>query len=132
MVDFENEASEVRKRIIMLLKEKGITQNAVASGNTPAQKRINSQINHGVTLSLDTILRIVYACPDVSTDWLLRGTGKMLLGNTADDDMTGDNATIVSRHTLSEAFVLELLAQKDKQLLVKDKQIQTLLQLLER
>ena len=35
MIDYENEAAEVRARINLLLKEKGITQNAVAAGDAP-------------------------------------------------------------------------------------------------
>ena len=75
MIDYENEAAEVRARINLLLKEKGITQNAVAAGDAPAQKRLNSQLSHGAAISLDTLLRILAACPDVSGDWLLRGAG---------------------------------------------------------
>ena len=43
MIDYENEAAEVRARINSLLKEKGVTQNAVAAGDAPAQKRLNSR-----------------------------------------------------------------------------------------
>lgn len=72
---YESTAAEVRDRINQLLKDKGITQNSVAAGDKPAQKRLNSQISHGAGITLDTLLRIVDACPDVSLDWLLRGNG---------------------------------------------------------
>ena len=50
MIDYKNEAAEVRARINLLLKEKGITQNAVAAGDAPAQKRLNSRVcPHGFT-----------------------------------------------------------------------------------
>lgn len=78
MTYYDNMVSEVRIRINSLLKEKGITQNAVAAGDASAQKRLNSQLSHGATISLDTILRILDACPDVSAEWLLRGEGDML------------------------------------------------------
>lgn len=78
MTYYDNMVSEVRIRINSLLKEKGITQNAVAAGDASAQKRLNSQLSHGATISLDTILRILDACPEVSAEWLLRGEGDML------------------------------------------------------
>ena len=127
MIDYENEAAEVRARINLLLKEKGITQNAVASGDAPAQKRLNSQLSHGAAISLDTVLRILAVCPDVSADWLLRGTGEMYKNTqtiTGAGNVTGENATVIGQqNVLSENFVRDLLAEKDKQ-------IQTLLQIM--
>ena len=127
MIDYKSEAAEVRARINLLLKEKGITQNAVASGDAPAQKRLNSQLSHGVAISLDTVLRILAVCPDVSADWLLRGTGEMYKNTqtiTGAGNVTGENATVIGQqNVLSENFVRDLLAEKDKQ-------IQTLLQIM--
>ena len=133
MVDFENSASEVRNRINAVLSENGLTQNSVAAGDTAAQKRLNSQLSHGSNLTLDTILRVLDACPDVSADWLLRGSGDIYIANgagstgkvTGAEKVTGKNATIIGQQsaTLSEDFVRGLLAEKDKQ-------IETLLALL--
>lgn len=127
MINYEIEADEVRSRINLLLKEKGITQNAVAAGDAPAQKRLNSQLSHGAAISLDSVLRILNACPDVSADWLLSGTGEMYKATkiTGANSVTGRNATVIGQQTavLSENFVRDLLAEKDKQ-------IQTLLALL--
>lgn len=127
MNNYENDAVEVRNRINLLLKEKGITQNAVAAGDAPAQKRLNSQLSHGAAISLDSILRVLAACPDVSADWLLRGTGDMYRASsiTGAHSVTGKNATVMGQQTavLSENFVRDMLAEKDKQ-------IQTLLTLL--
>lgn len=127
MIDYKSEAAEVRARINLLLKEKGITQNAVASGDAPAQKRLNSQLSHGAAISLDTVLRILAVCPDVSADWLLRGTGEMYKNTqtiTGAGNVTGENATVIGQqNVLSENFVRDMLAEKDKQ-------IQTLLQIM--
>lgn len=125
MIDYENEAAEVRARINLLLKEKGITQNAVAAGDAPAQKRLNSQLSHGAAISLDSVLRVLNSCPDVSADWLLRGAGEMYKAAkiTGASSVTGKNATVIGQQTLSETFVRDLLAEKDKQ-------IQTLLQIM--
>ena len=120
MIDYENEAAEVRARINLLLKEKGITQNAVAAGDAPAQKRLNSQLSHGAAISLDTVLRILAVCPDVSGDWLLRGIGekyKTTQTITGAGNVTGENATVIGQqNVLSENFVRDMLAEKDKQI----------------
>lgn len=127
MVDFENLASEVRSRINAVLLENGLTQNSVAAGDTAAQKRLNSQLSHGSNLTVDTILRVLEACPDLSADWLLRGIGEKSKAPsliTGAKSVTGKNATVIGQqNVLSENFVRDLLAEKDKQ-------IQTLLQLM--
>lgn len=127
MVDFENLASDVRSRINAVLLENGLTQNSVAAGDTAAQKRLNSQLSHGSNLTVDTILRVLEACPDLSADWLLRGTGeksKTPSTITGAKSVTGKNATVIGQqNVLSENSVRDLLAEKDKQ-------IQALLQLM--
>ena len=124
---YEEKADNVRTRINTVLKEKKITENSVAAGDSAAQSRLNSQLSHGKKITLDTILRILDACPDVSADWLLRGTGEMYKASsiTGAHSVTGKNATVIGQQTavLSENFVRDMLAEKDKQ-------IQTLLTLL--
>ena len=128
-MDYENLENAVRDRIKQLQKEKNFTENGLAAGDTPAQKRLNRQLSHGAGSSLDTLLRILEACPDVSADWLLRGSGDMYVtagtSVTGANNVTGQNATIIGQQAgvLTEAFVRDLLAEKDKQ-------IDTLLKLL--
>lgn len=128
---YESTAAEVRDRINQLLKDKGFTQNSVAAGDKPAQKRLNSQLSHGAAITLDTVLRILDACPDISADWLLRGVDDMHVTVGGDVAVTGQNATAIGQNAtaiggvLTEAFVRDLLAEKDRQ-------IQTLLKLIEK
>ena len=134
-MEYEILEKAVRDRIKHLQKEKKITENGLAGGDTPTQKRLNRQLSHGAGISLDTILRLLSACPDVSADWLLRGCGDMYAANTnvtGAGRVTGKNATVIGQQAgvLSEAFVHDLLNEKDKQIAEKDKQIQTLLTLL--
>ena len=70
------------------------------------------------------MLRVLNACQDVSADWLLRGTGEMYK-TTNTTDVNSHNTTVIAQQTtiLSENFVRDILAEKDKQ-------IQTLLALL--
>lgn len=124
---YKEKADAVRNRINDVLREKGLTENSVAAGVSAVQSRLNSQLSHGGKITLDTILRILDACPDVSADWLLRGTGEMykVAKITGANSVTGRNATVIGQQTaiLSENFVRDMLAEKDKQ-------IQTLLALL--
>lgn len=126
---YENAAVDVRERINELLKDKGLTQNSVAAGDKPAQKRLNSQISHGAGITLDTLLRVVDACPDVSLDWLLRGNGDMYVttaNNIGANNINSQNATVIGNQqtgVLTETFVRDLLAEKDRQ-------IQTLLKII--
>ena len=124
---YKEKADAVRNRINDVLREKGLTENSVAAGVSAVQSRLNSQLSHGGKITLDTILRILDACPDVSADWLLRGTGEMYKATkiTGATSVTGRNATVIGQQTaiLSENFVRDMLAEKDKQ-------IQTLLALL--
>lgn len=117
---YEIEAENVRTRINSALKAKGLTENAVAAGDSSTQSRLNSQLSHGKRITLDTVLRILAACPDVSADWLLRGTGEMYKAPkiTGANSVTGRNATVIGQQTaiLSENFVRDMLAEKDKQI----------------
>lgn len=75
-IDYCVAIEDVRDRIVATLEENGITQNSVANGDAPTQKRLNNQLSHGSALTVDSLLRIMHACPDVSTEWLLRGEGE--------------------------------------------------------
>ena len=116
-MDYTEKADTVRTRINAVLKEKKITENSVAAGDSAAQSRLNSQLSHGKRITLDTVLRVLDACPDVSADWLLRGSGDMYKAN----GITGANSVT----GLSEDFIREIIAEKDRQ-------IQTLLELLKK
>ena len=108
----------VRQRLKELQKEKGFTENGLAGGDASRQKRLNRQLSHGAVITLDTLLHILENFPEVSADWLLRGSGDMYhSGITGANKVTGDNATVIGQHvTLSESFVSSLLAEKDKQI----------------
>lgn len=111
----------VRDRIKQVQKEKKITENRLAAGDSATQSRLNRQLSHGSSITLDTILRLLTNCPDVSADWLLRGQGEMIttVNNvTGAGRVTGKNATVIGQQAgvLTEAFVRDLLAEKDKQI----------------
>ena len=128
--DYTEKADMVRNRINMALKENKITENSVASGDSAAQSRLNSQLSHGKRITLDTVLRVLDACPDVSAEWLLRGTGELKPKAVPTVNSNNINSNVnskVNENTgmLPESFVRDMLAEKDKQ-------IQTLLEILKK
>lgn len=71
--------SIVKQRIKDVLSAKDSNPTKLAKEYSVNQKTLNNQINSDVQLSASTILLIASAFPDVSVEWLLRGTGEMLI-----------------------------------------------------
>ena len=69
---YDEKENLVRDRIKRLQSEKGFTENGLAAGDQPTQKRLNRQLSHGAAITLDTMLRILDACPEISADWRFR------------------------------------------------------------
>jgi vacuolar-type H+-ATPase subunit I/STV1 len=108
MKDYKTMTDEVRERINAILKEKGVTQNSVANGDAPAQKRLNSQLSHGATLTLDSVLRVLHACSDISAEWLLRDQGPRLISDIPTDGDSEQILDLKAEVTRREAEVTEL------------------------
>lgn len=70
---------EVRQRILQILDTKGVTISAFAKKNGENQSKMSKQIKHSTTISLHTILLLLNQFPNISSEWLLRGTGEMYI-----------------------------------------------------
>ena len=124
---------EVKKRLQMALDAHNENPNSLSRKRGTNQKTLNNQINGETSVSLSTILLIIDTLPDVSAEWLLRGTGSMLLGDEKTGGHVATNSHIVTNShyethtgsTLPEDLVRDILAKKDEQ-------IQVLLELLKR
>ena len=111
-------------RIKNALKENGLTENSVAAGDGAVQSRLNSQLKGDSRISLNTILRILDACPNVSADWLLRGSGDMWINNTTVTNSHINKSIVNSDNAvLNDTCVQELIAAKDAIISEKDKRI---------
>ncbi len=132
--------NEVKSRLSMALEANNESPSSLARKIGISPKRLKSQIFGNAPTPLSAILRIAEAMPGISLEWLLRGNGEMMLTpititnngynnstiNTVGANIvTGRYATVIGQQIigLSENFVRELLAAKDKQ-------IQTLLAIL--
>ena len=71
--------SEIKSRIKKVLKIKKYTINAMAKEFGENQSKLTKQINSSTAIGCNTVLLILSKYPDVSAEWLLRGTGDMLL-----------------------------------------------------
>lgn len=94
-----------------------------------SQPTLHYQMRGERTLSLATVSALLDCFPEISAEWLLRGKGEMFLPSVTVSDSSN---TVVGNHNtgnnsggLSESFVKSLLEEKDKQ-------IQTLLELLKK
>lgn len=71
--------NDVRQRIKLLLDSKNISINAISKSTGYPQSNLNKQINSTTSISLNTVLVVLDYITDASGEWLLRGTGEMLL-----------------------------------------------------
>ncbi len=72
------------ERIKSLISHLGVSTRAFAISCGLRQNTLSNQLNGMRDLSLSTILAIIAAYPDVSTEWLLRGNGEMLRAELPD------------------------------------------------
>lgn len=75
----------VSQRIMEYLKYKRISVNALCKETGLKQSTIHGQLVGPVMLSMETVLAVVVAFPELSTEWLLRGNGKMEVGTSCKD-----------------------------------------------
>jgi len=59
------------------LKYKRISVNALCKETGLKQSTIHGQLVGPVMLSMETVVAVVNAFPELSTEWLLRGVGQM-------------------------------------------------------
>lgn len=89
---------DVKIRVRLLLKERGVTVNYLANLHGVVQKTLHNQINDNASMSVSTILLILEQFPDVSAEWLLRGNGSMVIGDErkqAQSDVCGDKDMLI-------------------------------------
>ena len=112
--------NNIRSRIAKIKNYYKWTENSIA-GDSATQKRLNRQLSHGATITLETLLLILKACPGLSADWLLLGDGEMFRTHyevPANEGPRGDDDPILLIHSdadITRRF-LSLLEAKDVQI----------------
>ena len=87
------------------------------------KKTISQQLKGERAISLDTILNILAAFPDISSEWLLRGKGKMtlsdnlppILGDESDNDLD-THAMLAQARKEIDTLHIKIASLKEKNL----------------
>lgn len=74
----------IKQRIQAILATRGLNPTNLARLSGVNQKTLNNQINSNTALSVSTILLIIEAIPDISTEWLFKGKGQMFVEKEVD------------------------------------------------
>ena len=69
----------VQSRLNQLLETKNTNVNAVYGSDKSTARTVYNQLGGKTTMTLDTVLSLIGMFPDVSTEWVIRGVGKMVI-----------------------------------------------------
>ena len=109
----------VRNRLQQVLKEEQLTVNALAGLHGIQQKTLNNQINASTSISVSTILLFLQQFPKLSTEWLLRGKGNMLLEDIDEPETVEQKDTIDALKDTIEAQKIAIRALQEQVALLK-------------
>ena len=73
----------IQERVKTVIEYSGLSDSAFAKKIGMLQITLWRQVNNERKVSLETIMAIAAAFPEIDCNWLLRGTGTMLMDNTA-------------------------------------------------
>lgn len=80
-----NESTQVLKRVEMIIKDKRMSESAFAKEIGVPQKTLNSSLRGLSKPSFELIYKILEHYPEISADWLFRGSGDMYLYKQCDE-----------------------------------------------
>lgn len=110
-------------RIKEVIAHSGLSDRAFAIKCGLAQNTLNRQLNGVRELSLATVNAILMTFEDISSEWLLRGKGEMLISDSLKEN---DNTERISRlvdtittlqGTINEQIkTIQLLSEENKKL----------------
>ena len=82
----------------------GLSLRAFANKCDISQPTLDKQIKGLRSVSIETIMSVLYAFPEISADWLMRGEGEMLNTPATDPNTDRINSLIDTIATLQEAI----------------------------
>ena len=80
----------IKQRILMALKDFGIEPKDLGDGNQSKSRKMRRQIEGETELTESTISEILNRYKNLSAEWLLRGSGSMLLSEPQHETLTGE------------------------------------------
>lgn len=102
----------IKQRILQALQEYKMEPKDLGEGNPSKSRKMRRQIEEDTELTESTLSEILNRFPDLSAEWLLRGTGEMLL-NAETRRQRDDNETITSTGI---AELKDQLRRKDREI----------------
>lgn len=99
-------------RIKQLISLSGLSDAAFAKKINMQQMTLWRQLNSTRKVSLETVMAILEAYPDVDCNWLLRGTGDMTLSTNANDKKINSLTDVIAM----QQETIQNLIEKIKQL----------------
>lgn len=117
---------DILQRLKDVLAYSGQSVRAFAIKCGISQTTLDKQIKGLRSISIETIMSVLYAFPEISAEWLMRGTGEMLIkkdNNSVDiaringlvDTITTLNEAIKAK-TDTNAILMERIKQLENQL----------------
>lgn len=116
---------EVLERLIEFKEYTGKSLNAFCASIGIAHTTVFGQVNGDRALSLDTVLKTIAAYDELSSDWLLRGRGEMIVANEnvsnenkSDDRIEGllETIQILSETIMVKSRTIDALNEEISQL----------------
>lgn len=105
-------------RIKEIITYSGLSDRAFALRCGLAQNTLNRQLNGVRELSLSTVNAILNTFTDISSEWLLRGKGQMLLSEVTPDPNIEQMKRLVDTITTLQGIITE--QTKTNQLLTEE------------
>ena len=99
-------------RILRIVRESGLSERAFAAKCKLTQNALWYQLNGKRKVSLETVMAIATAYPEVDCNWLIRGTGEMVHDNEAEDKRLDNLIDVIAM----QQETIKNLQEKIKQL----------------
>lgn len=111
------ENQTVRERIRLIISSTGLNDNAFAKKINITQSVIASMFRRETEPSVKIIICILKTFPNISAEWLMRGTGDMLLkGDKEKTEVNSHNKNTNINDSETIGKLLAMLEEKDKQI----------------
>lgn len=113
---------DILQRLKEIQLNSGLSLRAFAAKCSVSQATLDKQIKGLRGVSLETIMNVLYAFPDISAEWLMRGAGQMLVpadGNSVETTRINklvDTITTLQDTINAKSDTIEALNERIKQL----------------
>lgn len=105
-------------RLDKYMEYKGLNDNKLTVLAHLSVGALGKQRKGGRGLSIDSVAKILHACPDLNSDWLMTGFGEMVKKNTPEVNLSSDVAVglVLSRD--------EKLIRENERLLIRIEELE--------